>query len=81
MIPPNETQEQILLHDVDGISRLSGTDAHGNTWVTFEVDGFAEQVNGECEICGAELDSGWRCLDGGAEVCDRHVEFTARADA
>jgi len=65
--------EIIRLHNVEGIARKSGTDDHGNAWIEFEVDAFAEQEPGECSICGAELESGWLCLDGGDEVCDEHV--------
>lgn len=65
----------IILHDVTGFSRKSGVDADGCTWVEFEVDVFAEQLPGVCSICGAELESGWLCMDGGEEVCDRHVTY------
>jgi hypothetical protein len=65
--------ETITLHDVDGIARLSGTDENGCSWTQFEVDSFAEQLPGECCICGEELWDGWMCLDGGDEVCDSHV--------
>lgn len=67
--------EMITLDKVQGISRLSGTDEHGNTWVEFEVDYQAEQETGECCICGAELEAGWLCMDGGDEVCSDHVEY------
>jgi len=67
--------ETITIHDDGmGISRKSGTDEHGNAWIEFEVDAFAEQEPGTCSICGAELESGWMCLDGGEEVCDEHVK-------
>jgi len=68
-------EERVILSDVEGISRLSGTDQHGARWIEFEVDYFAEQVPGTCVICGATLESGWLCLDGGDEVCSEHVEF------
>jgi len=67
--------EEIFLHDVSGIARKWGIDPQGNQWVEFEVDYFAEQETGICEICGAELESGWLCLDGGDEVCDSHILF------
>ncbi|GEM_PF-4918403 len=68
--------ETIILSNIEGISRKSGTDEHGNTWTEFEVDYLAEQEPGECSICSAtELESGWLCLDGGEEVCDEHVVF------
>lgn len=67
--------ETIQLHDVEGFARLSGTDDNGLTWTQFEVDYFAEQTTGECSICGAELESGWMCLDGGDEVCDEHISY------
>ena len=63
----------VYLNNVSGISRLSGVDEHGNSWIQFEVDYFAEQNDGECVICGEILTSGWMCLDGGEEICDEHV--------
>jgi hypothetical protein len=66
--------EVIRLHNLQGIARKSGTDDHGNFWVEFEVDVFAEQEAGECSICGESIEVGWLCLDGGDEVCDEHVE-------
>ncbi len=67
--------ETIKLHGIEGISRRSGTDEHGCQWVEFTVDYGAEQEDGECCICGKPLSSGWLCLDGGDEVCDKHVEL------
>lgn len=67
--------ETIILSNVEGIARLTGTDEHGNQWTQFAVDYMAEQVEGECCICGETLESGWLCLDGGEECCDDHVEF------
>ena len=67
----------IKLSDIQGISRLSGTDEHGNSWVQFEVDYTAEQTDGECVECDATISSGWLCLDGGDEVCDLHVSHNA----
>lgn len=66
-------EQEIRLHDVTGFSRKSGIDAHGNTWLEFEVDYFAEQEDGECAICGAFLGAGWTCLAGGEEVCNHHI--------
>jgi hypothetical protein len=63
----------VYLNNVSGISRLSGVDEHGNSWIQFEVDYFAEQDDGECAICGEVLIYGWMCLDGGEEICDEHV--------
>ncbi len=71
---PTDT-DPIVLHGVEGIVRKFGTDAHGNVWIQFEVDFFADQNLGECSICGASLASGWQCLDGGDEVCDSHIEY------
>ena len=65
----------IKLTNIEGISRLSGTDDQGNAWIQFVVDYFAEQTDGECRICGEPLADGWMCLDGGEEVCSDHVEF------
>lgn len=56
-----------------------GIDQHGNMWTEFIVDAFAEQLPGECAECGAELESGWMCLDGGDEVCDSHVTLIESA--
>ncbi len=67
--------DTIKLHDIEGISLLSGTDDSGCTWTQFEVDYFAEQEDGECSLCGAALSSGWMCLDGGEEVCADHIEL------
>lgn len=68
-------QEKIVLHDVEGIARKSGTDQNGCAWLQFEVDYFAEQEDGECSICGATIFKGWLCMDGGDEVCDEHVTW------
>ena len=67
--------EIIRLRDVEGLAQKSGTDQHGRQWVQFTVDPFAEQESGECSLCGAELEEGWMCLDGGEEVCSEHVEW------
>ena len=67
-------QERVILSGVEGIACKSGTDQHGARWIEFAVDYFAEQTPGTCDICGATLESGWLCLDGGQEVCDEHVE-------
>ena len=68
-------EEQIHLVDVEGFARKSGTDEHGCKWIEFEVDYMAEQEAGECCICGARLEAGWLCLDGGDEVCSSHVVY------
>jgi len=84
--PKESRGKRVVLHDVDGISKKSGTDEYGNQWTQFEVDYMAEQLPGECSICGKELESGWMCLDGdrvdfggldnrGEEVCDEHVVY------
>jgi hypothetical protein len=65
----------IRLHHIEGIARRTGIDENGNWWTQFEVDTFAEQEPGECCLCGAQLESGWLCLDGGDEVCECHVEY------
>lgn len=67
--------DTIKLHDVEGISRKTATDEHGNQWTEFTVDYLALEEDGECSICGAFLGCGWMCLDGGEEVCEHHVEF------
>ena len=63
----------VVLTDINGISRLSGVDSNGSSWIQFEVDYFAEQENGECFICGEELSYGWMNLGGNEEVCDEHI--------
>ena len=67
--------DEVVLHDVEGIARKTGVDRHGATWVEFEVDYLAEEQPGTCAICGAEIESGWMCLDGGEEICDDHVRY------
>jgi hypothetical protein len=67
------TNDIIVLHDVQGIARKSGTDQHGLTWVEFDVDYLAEQEDGTCSICGKTISSGWICLDGDDEACDDHI--------
>jgi hypothetical protein len=69
--------EIIRLHAVEGIARKSGTDEAGIMWI--EVDAFADQWPGECGICGAEITSGWLCLDGGDEACSDHVVISEEA--
>ena len=69
------TKDVIKLHNVEGIARKTGIDTNGNSWLEFEVDYFADQVDGECVICGATLTSGWTCLDGGEEVCSEHIDY------
>lgn len=68
----------ITLHNIQGISRLSGTDRHGLTWTQFEVDYLAEQEDGECVECHDILSSGWVCMDGGDEICAKHVLFDTK---
>ena len=67
--------ETVTLTNVQGIARKSGTDCDGNVWTQYEVDYLAEQEDGECTICGEQLQDGWLCLDGGDEVCNYHVEI------
>ena len=67
--------ETIKLHNVEGIAGHSGTDEYGNNWIEFEVDYFAEQIDGECSICGKVISQGWMCLDGGDEVCAEHIKI------
>ena len=70
-----KSAERITLKNIDGFSRLSGEDENGCCWVEFEVDYFAEGEDGECSICGRRIASGWMCLDGGEEVCDKHLKL------
>jgi hypothetical protein len=65
----------IQLTNIEGISRLSGTDEQGNHWIEFTVDYLAEQSDGVCVECGKGLSNGWMCLDGGDEICADHIEF------
>ena len=50
-------------------------DQFGNRWIEFEVDYLAQQDVGKCAECGAEIKTGWLCLDGGDEICESHVEY------
>lgn len=61
---------KIKLHGENG----NLVDQYGCFWTFFTVDYFAEQETGTCQICGEELEEGWLCLDGGDEVCDKHVK-------
>ena len=70
--------ETIILHNLSGFARKSGTDENNNQWIQFEVDYLAEQLPGECSICGKEIELGWLCLDGAEEVCSSHVELEER---
>jgi hypothetical protein len=55
----------------------SGIDENGNHWTRFEVDYFAEQEAGTCDICKVgDLEFGWLLRDGGEEICDSHVEVS-----
>lgn len=70
------TDNMIILHDVQGISRKSGVDQHNCTWTEFEVDYLAEQEDGECSICHERLSNGWMCMEqAGKEVCTDHVVY------
>lgn len=64
---------EITLHNISGFNRLSGWDTKNNLYVQFSVDYFAGQEDGECAVCGASIDMGWQCLDGGEEYCYHHV--------
>lgn len=70
----------ITLHNVEGIASKSGMDSAGNLYIDFEVDYFAEQMDGECAQCGAVLSGGWMCLDGSEEFCYDHVRFCKYPD-
>ena len=65
--------EIIHLWNIVGTAHKSGEDFNGNQWTEFEADSLAEQLPGKCCICGAELENGWMCLDGGDEVCSGHI--------
>lgn len=85
LLPPEspaiEEPRIICLHNLDGVDTFTGTDDDGQVWTQFVVDALAEQAPGICVICGAELQNGWTNLDnGGEEVCDRHIVFTASED-
>ena len=46
------------------------------TWVEFDIDYLALEEEGVCWVCGKKIiDSGFRCLDGGDEVCYDCVEI------
>lgn len=57
----------------DQTGLVYGQDEEGNEWLEFEIDVFAEQLPGECSICGKKIESGFMCLDGAEEVCADHV--------
>lgn len=63
----------ITIHNVGGVAIKSGQDHQGNMFTQFFVDYLAEQTDGECAQCGAEIDMGWMCLDGGEEYCFEHI--------
>lgn len=66
----------LLIHsDGQGISRKSGIDTYGCTWVEVEVDAFAEQTDLICSECETVTDTGWLCLDGGQERCNSCIDF------
>jgi hypothetical protein len=76
------TTETIVLHGIEGFARKSGTDQHGCQWVQYELDwGTCPDGPDECCICGAEIESGWLCLDGGDVCCDEHVEYAPGGNA
>lgn len=52
-----------------GYGRASGTDSHGAYWTETERDEGYE----DCAECGAQIRSGWLCMDGGELVCREHV--------
>ena len=68
--------ENVVLSNVEGFACKTGTDQHGCEWVEFDVDYPAGQEPGECRFCGARIETGWLCLDGGDECCAEHVEFS-----
>lgn len=77
------TYGTVKLHNVEGIARLSGVEYHDGAvshYIQFEVDYLAEQLPGECNICGLEIESGWVRFDGGEECCDEHVEIVSYAE-
>jgi hypothetical protein len=69
----NDNDKTIVLHDVQGFARRSGTDQHGCVWTEFDADYGALEEDGTCCICGKTISSGWLCLDGGDECCDDHI--------
>jgi hypothetical protein len=61
---------KLVLTQTDvGIVRRTFEDDDGAEYIDFEVDYFAEQDKGNCDICGAEIEEGILCLDGGEEYC------------
>ena len=74
-IPPEIGGEEIRI-ELDSFGD-SGIDENGNHWTRFEVDYFAEQEAGTCDICKADdLEYGWLLGDTGEEICDSHVEVS-----
>jgi hypothetical protein len=72
--------ETLLLRNLEGSARKTGTDQHWCVWTEFRVDYLAEQEDGECCICGRTLSAGWVCLDGAEEVCDEHVRIVEQGE-
>jgi len=67
--------ETITLHDITGISRKGGTDEQGNAWIEYVLEPEDLGDYDVCDICGAEIESGWLCMDGGEVVCDEHIVY------
>jgi len=73
-----KNQETITLHDVTGISRKGGTDEHGNAWLEYTLETLEDGPD-TCDICEAEIESGWLCMDGGEVVCNEHIILNGEA--
>ena len=79
MTSTNWAIDTITIPKAEGFALLSGKDTDGVMWMQFQVDYLALQVDGECDICGDVLDSGWMCMDDGSvEICDKHVYILKR---
>ena len=74
--------EVIVLSDIEGIARLSGTDQYGAVWSEFDAEYTDEDEQETCSICEADLPSGWVCLDDGSQaVCSDHIYFADQEEA
>jgi hypothetical protein len=82
---PDVFPDEIVLHNIQGISRKSGTDQHGAQWIEFDLETVDPGDDGaaasSCAICHEPVWQGWMCLDGGDEVCPEHVVFESDLSA
>ena len=66
---PNQEPGSLHLYKVAGSGVRRGFTAAGIEWNEFDVDLFADEEPSECDMCKKTAASGWRCGDGGRELC------------